>query len=348
MPGQAHAPRARAGAVSSPSTSSARSTSAQDTVGNAALADQIKARSAGQLTWEAALGEALGGKLYRALADKLSDAELRSAAEGAVSAATKSLDAFLQGEADATEQEAAAAFVTALDGHLKRMAGDAVAGELGEILREFVDDNPVLIASAALGAAAAYILSNQEIGMVDGKVKLGGGHALVGGVDLGRTMDIAVEQVRLGYRYASGDTKAELVGDYFTDDASWKVTGRYERQLGQGEHIALSGSHREQADLSRSRLDLDYRDGGLGAGAWWQRDRELGGQTDTVGGHLTAQQDDWSAYLRGQASTDGSRQAAAGFQRTQDDRSWGVEGYSGRDASGQTDRGVRAVFKWRF
>jgi hypothetical protein len=322
----------------------------QDQLGNAAVQDQLAAsqKTQGQLTWEGALGEALGSKLYDALSDKLSDEQLESAARKAVGSATRSLDSFLKGKADASEQEAAAAFVTALDGELKRIAANAVSGELGDILREFVDDSPILIASAVVAAAAAYVISNQKIGMVDGKVKLGGGHAIVGGLDLGRTMDIAVQQVRLGYRYSNGNTKAEVIGDYFTEDGSWKVAGRYERQLGEHERVSLSGSHLEQGDMGRTRLDLNYQDEVLGTGAWWQRDREFGGQKDTFGGQISAKKDDWSAYMRGQASTDGAHSAAAGFQQTQDNKSWGVEGYTGRDETGRKDSGVRAVFKWRF
>lgn len=346
MPGHSHAPKATSQTAQVPARSTTPGSSAQDQLGNAALQEQMK--SAGQLTWEGALGEALGGRLYEALADKLSDDELRSAAEGAVGSATRELQRFLEGKADASEQEAAAAFVQALDGELKRIAGDAVTGELGDILREFVDDNPVLIASAALAGAIAWVLSNQDIGMLDSRVKLGGGHALVGGVDIGSTMDIAIEQVRLGYRYQSGDSKAEVIGDYFTEDRTWAVTGRYERQLGANERVSLSGAHRQFQDKSSTRLDLGYTSDMLAGDAWWKRDREIGGDIDTFGGSVRARGDDWSAYVRGQASTNGAHEAAAGFNRDLGDKSWGVEGYSGRDAFGQSDRGVRAVFKWRF
>ena len=321
---------------------------AQDAIGNAAVQDQMSGKSAGQLSWEAALGETLGSKLYEAIADKLSDAELRSAAEKAVASATGKLDDFLKGQVDASDQDAAAQFVRALDGEIKRIAGDAVAGELGAVIREFADENPVLIASAAVAAAVAYVLSNQEIGMVDGKVRLGGGHSIIGGVDLGRTMDIAVEQVRVGYRYQAGKDKAQLVADYFSDDGSYKVSGRYERQLGANERVSLSGLQMERGDLSRTRMDVGYSTDHLGLGAWWQRDRALGGDVDTLGGQITAQKDDWSAYARGQASTDGSWRGAAGIEQDKGDLSWGLEGFSGRDAMGRSDSGVQAVFKWRF
>jgi len=336
-----------AASATSSSTTVARDP-AQDAIGNAAVQDQLAGKSAGQLSWEAALGETLGAKLYDAISDKLSDAELRSAAEKAVASATGKLDSFLKGQADASEHDAAAALVRALDGEIKRIAGNAVTGEVGAFIRDYVDENPLVIASAAVAAAVAYVLSNQKIGMVDGKVKLGGGHSVIGGVDLGRTMDIAVEQVRVGYRYQSGQNKAELVADYFSDDGSYKVSGRYDRQLGPNERLSLSGVQLERDDLSRTRLDLGYSSDHLGMGAWWQRDRELGGDVDTFGGQVTAKGEDWSAYARGQASTDGSWRGASGIEQKRGDLSWGVEGFTGRDAYGKRDSGVQAVFKWRF
>lgn len=349
MPGQSLSTPTRA--ANSPSTgtgSAERTPSAQDTVGNSAIQQQMVGSPSGQLSWEAALGETLGSKLYTAIADKLSDDELRAAAQKAVASATDQLDGFLRGRTDASEQDAAAFLLGALDRDIQRIAGNAVTGEFGETLRGFVDDNPHLVASAAVAAAVAYILSNQRIGMVDGQVGLGGGHGIVGGLDLGRTMDIAVERVRIGYRYQAAGTRAEVVGDYFTDDGAYEMRGRFEQQLGAGEKMSLSGSHLERGDLSRSRMDVGYQTDHLGMGAWWQRDRDLGVDRDTLGGQVTARGDDWSAYVRGQTSTDGAYRGTAGVLQTNENRSWGVEGFSGRDASGQQDSGVRAVFKWRF
>lgn len=332
-----------------PSSPSRGPAGPQDTLGNQALQDSLSSKSAGQLTWEAALGESLGSKLYEALSDKLSDDELRQAAEGAVESATDKLGDFLAGRVDASEQEAAAALVSALDAEIKRIAGAAATGEVADLLRELVDDNPLVITSAAVAAATAWVLSNQGIGMLSSKVKLGGGHSLVGGIDPGKTLDLAVQQVRVGYRYQGGGTSAEVIGDYFADD-SWKVTGRFSQQTERGGLASVSGVHHQRNDdESRTRLDLGYRHDGLGANAFWERERSIGSDVSTLGGSLSASRDDWSAYMRAQASTDGSREAAGGFHhRVDDDMTWGVEGFSKRDAFGQADRGVQAVFKWRF
>ncbi len=328
---------------------STTSSNAQDTLGNQALLQAMESKPAGQLNWESALGEALGSKLYGALSDKLSDAELQKAAESAVASATKKMGEFIRSNADATEQDAANALVSALDAEIKRVAGDTATGPLADVLREFVDENPVLITSAAFGAATAWVLSNQSIGLVSSQLKLGGGHSLIGGVDPGKTLDLAIQQVRVGYRYKGGGSSAQVVGDYFADD-SWKLTGAFSQTTDLGGKASLSGLHHQRGDHeSRTRLDLGYTQNGVSGKAFWERERDLGSDVSTLGGQLSMTRDDWSAYMRAQASNNGTHEAAAGFNQSLDkNTSWGVEAFSSENDRGVSDRGVRAVFKWKF
>lgn len=304
--------------------------------------------SGGASTWSDALGDFLGPKLYEALSAQLSEDELRSTAEQVVSSATRQLRVYLEGQTSPGDQAAAAEFVRILDGEIKRIAGTAVSGEMGDVLRRFVDENPHLVASAIVAGAVAWVVSNQKIGMVDGRMGIGGGHSLLAGVDLGRTMELAAEQIRVGYRYSGGSTTAQVLGDYHTTDGSWRLTGSFEQRLGPAERLRVTGSHHDRGDTSQSRIGASYELDQLGVSGWMQRDRDLTGGLDSAGGQLSYRQDDWSAYVRGEASSDGAHSSAAGFQQTRDSRSWGVEGYSGRDATGRDDSGVRATFRWRF
>ena len=83
---------------------------AQAAIGNQALQAAMAEKSAGQLSWEAALGEALGSKLYEALSKQLAQDELRNAAESAVGSAMKALEIHRE-SADVSEQEAADALL---------------------------------------------------------------------------------------------------------------------------------------------------------------------------------------------------------------------------------------------
>jgi len=308
----------------------------------------MRGSSGGAATWSEALGATLGPKLYEILSEHLSEDELQSIAQQAVGSATQQLGAYLNGQVDPGEQGTAAEFVRILDQEIKRVAGQAAAGDMGDILRRFVDENPVLILSAIVAGAVAWVVSNQKIGMIDGRLQLGGGHSLLAGIDMGRTMELAAEQIRVGYRYSGGGTTAEVLGDYYATDDSWRLTGTFEQRLGPSERMSVTGMHHELEDRSQSRLSAAYDTEHLGVSGWLQRDRDLNGGRDAAGGQLRYQQDDWAAYVRGQASSDGAHSTAAGFERTRDDHSWGIEGFSGRDASGRDDSGVRASFRWRF
>ena len=351
MPSQSHTPPTSSQSTVAPAASSSSSdhSDAQNSLGNHALAEIVAGKSTGQLSWEAALGQALGSKLYEALAEQLSEDELRQAAEGAVGSAMRTLGELIRDKADVSEQEAATALVTALDTEIKRIAGEAATGDIADALRQFVDQNPLLVTTAAIGAATAWVLSNQGIGMLSSQIQLGGGHALIGGVDPGKTLDLAVQQVRVGYRYKGGGTDLKVLGDYFADD-SWKVTGGFSQTTDLGGRLSLSGLHHQRdTDESRTRLSLGYAQDGLAASAFWERERSFGSDVSTLGGQLTGSRDDWSAYMRAQASTDGSHEAALGVsQQLGQDRSWGVEGFSSDDGRGASDQGVRAVFRWRF
>ena len=351
MPSHSHTPSSSAQSTTAPAArrSSAHHGDAQDSLGNHALAELVASKSAGQLSWEAALGQALGSKLYEALSKQLSEDELRQAAEGAVGSAMRKLGELIRDKADVSDQEAAAALVSALDAEITRIAGAAATGEVADELRKFVDENPLLVTTAAIGAATAWVLANQGIGMLSSQLQLGGGHALIGGVDPGKTLELAVQQVRVGYRYKGGGTDLKVLGDYFADD-SWKVTGGFSQTTDLGGQLSLSGLHHQRdADESRTRLSLGYAQDGLAASAFWERERSFGSDVSTLGGQLSASRDDWSAYMRAQAATDGSHEAALGVsQQLGTDRSWGVEGFSSGDGRGTADHGLRAVFRWRF
>ena len=165
-------------------------------------------------------------------------------------------------------------------------------------------------------------------------------------------MELAIQQIRVGYRYESGDTFAEVLADVFKEEGRWQLSGKFEQTLDPGETLTLGGSHEQSQDGQRTRLDLGYTNPSLRADAYWERTR--GAQNlDVLGGSLSTtpkNQNDPSYYLRGEARSDGSYQGAGGVSKGFDQGrgSWGVEAFSGRDAMGASDSGVRAMFRWKF
>ncbi len=337
--------------TSGPTTAPAPSTSedAQDLMGNDFVKDQVPDVSAGRLTYREALGDMLGDALYDQLEDQLTDEKFIKHAHSAVDSAMEKLEAYFKDNTAPSDHEAATLFVQALQSELEALASKAVINSnVAGGAQSLADENPYAVAAAALAGAAAYILTNQDLPLLEKKVGLGGGHALLAGVDIGRTMDLALEQVRVGYRYESAGTKAELTGDYF-QDGGWQATGMFMQTLDPGEQLKLQGMHVQRPGDERSRLDLSYTNPNMAASAYWER--MYGEQNvDAYGGSISTvgEKDDLNAYLRGEYRTDGSYTGAAGVSKQQDNSSWSLEGYTGQTATGQQDSGIRAMFKWTF
>ena len=304
------------------------------------------------MTYSSALGDFLGPKLYDAVSGQLTDAKLIGHAQSAVGSATRALQTYLSGNVSASEQEAAALFVKALDGELKKGASQLVTETgLAEGVRGYVDEHPLTIATAAIAAAATYVMTNQDLPLISTDKKLGEGHTLVAGIDPGRTLDLALEQVRVGYRYQSAGTKASLMGDYFGgDNKGYQIQGNLEQQLGAYGALTAGALHSERADATKDRLDLGYTNSALTANAYYERLRDGTGDLSKVGGRIAnvAQPGDVQAYLRGESRSDGSWEAAGGLSKQVDNWGWGVEGFANQNPQGQSDQGVRATWKMRF
>ncbi len=316
---------------------------------NEAMQEQLRASQApGRLTWQGALGESVGGRLYDALSAQLTDDRLLGHANRAVTAATAALRAQLQGQA-LSDQEAAALFVAHLDTAMRQIAQNAVvqSGLFGEV-RELADANPYGVALAAAAGAVAYVLSNQDLPLIEARLGLGGGHSLVGGVDPGRTMSLALEQVRVGYRYEGDGLAASLNVDRFRDGMA--ADGRIQYSPTPESQLALSGSHSDRGGVQRSRVDLSYMNRDLAANLGVERNVGGQGPSQTVGASISSRggPGELNRSLSGTYRSDGSYEAAAGIGRTRENERWSVEAFGGRDAGGRENVGVRAMYRLRF
>jgi hypothetical protein len=318
--------------------------------GNAFLQDQLRSKQGlGKLTWKAALGDALGGKLYDALAPQLTDDKLLGHARSAVDSAVASLKGQLQGQVQPSDQEAADLFMAEIDKALRSIAQDAVVNSgLSQGIRDFADAHPYEIALAAAAGAVAYVLSNQDLPLLEAKLGLGGGHSLVGGIDPGRTMSLALEQVRVGYRYQGDHVAGFLDADKFKD--GYSVDGGVKYSPSAGTDLGLTGSHSDRDGTQRSKLDLSYRDPGMGANLGFERDVTESRSRDSVTAGISTTPAPGALDRHASATwrSDGSWEAAAGVSKTDRDSSWSVEGFAGRDAAGNQDAGIRALYKLRF
>lgn len=344
MPDQERLPTQTAPSTSTPTTSTPTTTTSTDplsTYGNSFVQDQVK-KSSGKLSWERALGESLGGKLYDALAPQLTDDKLLDHARSAVTSALSSLKGKLEGQVQANEQEAFALFMTELDRQLNGVAKQVVVQSgLSDGVRGFVDDNPYAVVLAALGGAVAYVLSNQDLPLFEKELKVSGPHSVFGGVDIGRTMDLALEQVRVGYRYTGKQVKGEVSADKYQD--GWGAQGKLSYQPDATSGMSISGSHTDRSGVQTSKVDLDYFNPDLSANAWWKKQTGGDAPGQQIGASVQTQGTGIQKRASGQWNSDGSWNVGAGLTGKIDKNgSWFSEIYGGETAGGQKDVGVRA------
>lgn len=350
MPGQQQQQQVTTQVAQSAGGSESTGLSAQSRLGNAYLQEQLRGRqSPGQLSWQGALGEKLGGKLYGALSKQLTNENLVGHANKVVDSALGALRTALQGQVQPTQEEAVQLFLAEIDKHLKGVSEDAVVGSgLADGIRNYADVHPYEIALAAVAGAVAYVLSNQDLPLIEAKLGLGGGHSITGGIDPGRTMKLALEQVRIGYRYQGDHVAGYLNASKYQDGYSAEAGIAYAPSATTG--MSLSGSHSDRAGVQSSKLDLRYQDPSMQAGLGFQRN--VGG--DQPGSSVSASIADRPAQgqlqrsMSGTYRGDGSWEAAAGVGKNTKDASWSVEAYAGEDAKGQNELGVRTMFKLRF
>ena len=316
----------------------------QNTLGNAAIQEKLE----GQKAYQALLGEFLGGHLYSQIQDQLSDDNLIGLAQGVVDNALGQVRAFIESKGEINDQEAANAFFRAIEAELDKLAEGAITeGGVGDGIRVVADEHPRVMTGAAIGAAVAYVLSNQDIQML--KHSFGSSNnQLTLGLDPGSTMNLAIDKIHAKYRYKGDGNTFQIVGNLDPQESSWDVTGKYQRDLDAGGNLSLTGHQAVSPASTVSRIALDYNKGPLAAGADLERIRNGQGTVDALGGHLEYSKDNFDAYLRGQVRSDNSWETTAGFEKDLNNGSWGVEGYANQNSEGLSDSGGRVFYKIRF
>jgi hypothetical protein len=346
MPGQSQKPAQQQTPGTSPEVSGTSSTQSteQDTLGNSAIQEKLE----GQKAYQALLGEFLGGQLYSQIQDQLSDDKLVGLAQGVVDSALDKVRAFIESKGEPTEEEAANAFFKAIETELDKLAeGVVTESEAGDGIRMYADEHPRVMTAAALAGAVAYILSNQDIGML--KHSFGASNnRLTLGLDPGSTMNLALDRIHAKYSYKGDGNSFQILGNMKPNENSWDVTGQYQRSLDQGGNLSLTGHQAVSPASTLSRIALDYKQGPWAAGAEVERMRSGQGTVDALGGHLEYGKDDFDAYLRGQVRSDNSWETSAGFEQDLSKGSWGAEGYANRSADGMQDSGARVFYKIQF
>lgn len=319
---------------------------------NAFNAEQLKLQSAKQ-TYEQALGSFLGGELFKVVNKELSRDKLEKLAQGAVDDAFGSVRDWLVSQAEPSEQAIARQFGDALKQALEPRVNELIADTgVTDAISDYAMGSPYSMLAAALAGVATYILTNQDIPTVEHKMGLGGGHAILAGLDLGSTLDIAVREVTAGYRYQGGNTTAALNGAYTVDDGSYSVDGNIRHTADSGIY-GLEGSYSRSDERTAAALAATYQNDSLSARLFGQSVTEDDKTLNSLGAELRGKYGDGgnaSYYATGQYNSDDTWRATAGtsFGNENDGGSWNIEAFGEERAGGRDNWGAQLRYKLRF
>lgn len=180
--------------------------------------DQIQEMKKAEYTsnYESALGKFLGPKLYEAIAPHLSFEKMASyadqAIEGAASAGSDWVNDSVYG--GQLNEEQSKQLTELFQNKSAELAKEFLESEKGQKvlnkIQEFVGENPWVVVSVGILAAAGAVLADMDIPEIKQKFKLGKGFSASAGVDLGSLRNIALKSVSAGLEYQSESLKSAL------------------------------------------------------------------------------------------------------------------------------------------
>ena len=200
---------------------------------------EIKAKSElpavsdpGRKNYEDTLGKALGGALYDEVSKALDKDTLSEQAEEFIDKNIKALSDRLK-EMDGVDDDAADAIdklAEVLADEFGTLASDFIKGEGAHLLtavQDVVDENPLLVATMALVAAALAVILNMEVPELKAKFKLSDKLAVEVGANLGKLQEITLERLQTRITLEIGKVKASAGVVHTPEDTSSRLDISY-------------------------------------------------------------------------------------------------------------------------
>ena len=153
--------------------------------------------------YKQALGDALGSRLYEAVADLLTMDQMvrygKDLADSLLDAAVKAASEKSTGMnlTNAAQEQVVGGLEALLDPVVERMIRSETGEKLVQKLQHGVGSNPYAVAAIGILAAAGAFLTDADIPTLKQSIKLGGGFEVRGSVDLGSLRNIALVHPKL-------------------------------------------------------------------------------------------------------------------------------------------------------
>lgn len=317
---------------------------------NAFAGEQLQLQSAKQ-GYEQSLGVFLGGELYDLVSKELSKDKLDELAQGAVDDAFEKVKEWLVAQAEPSESAIAAKFADALQQALDPRIDQLLADSgVSATISTWAVEHPRSVLAAALAGVATFILTNQDIPDIEHKMGLGGGHALLAGVNLGSTLDIALNTVQVGYSYQGGNTSANLGAEYGLESQNLALSGNLSHQTDAGTY-SLDGSYNQSPEAMSAELGAAFKNEELSARLFGRYEQGGGQSLGTLGAEMSGKYgENGNYFMGGEYRTDESWMARGGLSvgDENDGGAWSLEGRAMNEASGKTNVGAFLGYKLNF
>jgi hypothetical protein len=312
--------------------------------GNEAAKDKVPdAQDAGLASYESALGELLGGELYRAVQGALGFDALKGQAHSAVAAALSALGQQVSGADGVTAEPAAMeALVGLLQAQLDPMVDAWLAGDgraLQTSLAGWAGAHPRTVASIAMLAACGAVLANLEIPALKKRLALSSGTDLEIEAEVGRLRAIALKKLKATLTHTSGPLVAAIelthgdTGTAGTASLKHAEEGKTIEAKGtfDGEGLVVAGLSGEVATSAGTKVKGNVeqkrgQDGVIASLGVAKEDGDLTLTNDytwsagvlTVGASALRKMEKSEVSAAGSMGSDGSHSAKAGAKRATD------------------------------
>lgn len=245
------------------------------------LSQQEQLDLGGQLNWQQAIGERIGGEAWKALSKELSEAKLIGHVEKLVDGGLDNLLGQLESAAGVPEAKLLSdALRQGIEPKLDKVASDIIKGDNGLAvkLKSFAANNPKTLVIAALVGGIGYLLSNPKLPKLQQAFKIGKGKLKATLetdaklFDLAKIKDITI--TKLGATYAWGDSEVSL--EYGEGDDGQYGQAGFKTKVGNGE-LSGGGKYTTGPNGQKVEGNLGYKSKNFSANA--------SGMMDDKGGH---------------------------------------------------------------